>query len=397
MKLAFVTDDLQGSSNGIYASAYRYAQKLRELGHDVNLVGYGANGTDAFPMPMREIPLVTPIASSCGFTFGEPHDEIFSRAFAGVDIIHLFLPFALEVEALLWARAHRIPVSAAFHLQPQNMTYNAGFGLAAGLSDAIFAYFKHRLYKHVAHIQCPSQMIKEQLLEHGYQSCLHVISNGVPEKFKPRPEVHFDDGKIHLITVGRFAPEKNQGTILDGVAKSRYKEAIVLHVCGQGNLEGDLRAHAQELGITCEFGFYEEDELLALEQKCALYIHASVADIEAMGVTEALSAGAVPLIGKAPLSAPSAYALCEQSLFDAQDSDELARRIDWWLDHPGEQTAWAAAYQEEAKMLSLTTCVKKFLAMEELAIETDQEAYALQSYSVPEPSVLRQFLRRKTG
>lgn len=397
VKLAFVTDDLQGSSNGIYASAYRYAQKLRELGHDVNLVGYGASGTDAFPVPMREIPVVTPIASSCGFTFGEPHEEIFSKAFAGVDIIHLFLPFALEVEALLWAREHRIPVSAAFHLQPQNMTYNAGFGAAVGLSDAIFSYFKHRLYKHVTHIQCPSQMIKGQLEEHGYQSCLHVISNGVPEKFKPRADARFNDGKTHIVTVGRLAPEKNQAIILEGVARSRYKDAIVLHVCGQGNLKEDLRLQAQELGINCEFGFYSEDELLELEQKCSLYIHASVADIEAMGVTEALSAGAIPLIGRAPLSAPSAYALCEESLFDAQDAHELALRIDWWLDHPAEQIAWAAAYQEEAKTLSLTTCVQKFLDMEELAIENDLEAYALQNHSIPEPSTLRQFLRRRTN
>lgn len=395
MKLAFVTDDLQGSSNGIYASAYRYAKALRSLGHSVRLVGYGAKGEDAYAVPMREIPLITPIASSCGFTFAEPTEAIFNEAFHDVDIIHLFLPFTLEVQALLWARKHHIPVSAAFHLQPQNMTYNAGFGAAPGLSDAIYAYFKHRLYKHVRHIHCPSAMIKNQLLEHGYQSALHVISNGVPEKFKPHESIRFHDEKIHIVTVGRLAPEKNQTTIIHAIAQSQHRDDIVLHICGQGNLEQELRSQAQSEGVECTIDFYTEDELVHLEQKCPLYIHASVADIEAMGVIEAFATGAVPIIGKAPLSAPSAFALCDESLFDAQDSRALAKRIDWWIDNPSQREKWSAAYLKEAEELSILNCVKSFLEMEKTAIQQDREAYENNFNSMPEPSVLRQFLQRK--
>lgn len=395
MKIAFVTDDLSGNSNGIYASAYRYAKALRSLGHTVKKVGYGAQGEDAFPLPMRNIPLVTRIASSCGFTFAEADEHVFEEALKDVDLIHLFLPFDLEIQALEWAREHQIPVTAAFHLQPQNMTYNAGFGPAPALSDAIYSYFKHRLYNHVSHVQCPSQMIKNQLEEQGYASSLHVISNGVPEKFKPNADASFSDGKFHIITVGRYAPEKNQKTILDAVAKSAHKDDIVLHVCGKGNLEEDLKQQAQALEIACEFSFLEEDDLLALEQKCPLYIHASIVDIEAMSVIEGFAAGAVPIIGKAPLSAPSAFALCDESLFEAEDSDALAKRIDWWMEHPEERKKWAEAYQKEAKSLSVTNCVKKFLAMAQDAIAQDQEAYAKEEIVLPEVSNASLFSRRK--
>lgn len=387
MKIAFVTDDLSGNSNGIYASATRYCAALRKMGHSVRMIGYGAEGEDSFPVSMRDIPLITRIASSCGFTFGEPNERIFEKAFSGVDIVHLFLPFSLETEALLWAREHRIPVSAAFHLQPQNMTYNAGFGEAPAFSDAIFSFFRYRLYQHIRHIQCPSSMIKKQLEEHGYESNLHVISNGIPPQFKPNANAAFHDGKFHIVTVGRFAPEKNQKTILDAVAMSRHANSIVLHVCGQGNLEEELKVQAASLGIDARFSFLSEKELLALEQKCDLYVHASVVDIEAMSVLEGFAAGTIPVIGKAPLSAPSAFALCEESLFNAEDASQLAQRIDYWIEHPEALRYWEPRYQEEAKKLSLSACVSHFLTMEEMAIEQDREAYERNLLPVPEVSL----------
>lgn len=398
MNIAFVTDDLRGNSNGIYASAMRYCKVLRDMGHTVKMIGYGAEGPDSYPVPMRQIPLITRIASSCGFTFGEPSPEIFEEALDDVDLVHLFLPFTLEAQALLWARKHQIPVSAAFHLQPQNMTYNAGFEEAPGLSDAIFSFFKHRLYSHVRHVQCPSEMIKKQLEEHGYETDLHVISNGVPVYFQPDENASFGDGKFHIVTVGRFAPEKNQKTIIAAVGASCHVSDIVLHVCGKGNLEEDLKRQAEEACVDARFDFLSEKELLGLEQKCDLYVHASVVDIEAMSVLEGFAAGAIPVIGKAPLSAPSAFALCEESLFDAEDSLQLRDRIDYWIEHPEARRHWKPFYQEEAKQHSVPACVAQFLKMEEEAIEEDREAYELNLLPVPKISLapsLPSFTRRK--
>ena len=78
-----------------------------------------------------------------------------------------------------------------------------------------------------------------------------------------------------------------------------------------------------------------------------MYIHASIADIEAMSVLEALACGCVPIIAEAEMSAPSQFALCRESLFEAGDDERLAELIDWWLDHPEKIAEWSPRYAAE--------------------------------------------------
>lgn len=50
MKIAFVMDDMSVHSNGTSATAERYAEALREQGHEVVRVAFGAEGPDT-PLP----------------------------------------------------------------------------------------------------------------------------------------------------------------------------------------------------------------------------------------------------------------------------------------------------------------------------------------------------------
>ncbi len=50
----------------------------------------------------------------------------------------------------------------------------------------------------------------EALRKHGYTAKMHVISNGVPKEFCPGPGEPFDDGLVHVVTVGRLSHEKGQ-------------------------------------------------------------------------------------------------------------------------------------------------------------------------------------------
>ena len=137
MKLAFVMDDLSVHSNGTSVTALRYAEELRRQGHEVRLVGFGAHGLDTFPVAEHYIPVVTEVSDKEGFHFAAPDKSVFAKAFEGVDIIHLFLPFELERYALDWAKRNQVPISAAFHLMPESITYGANIGSAAPVCDAI--------------------------------------------------------------------------------------------------------------------------------------------------------------------------------------------------------------------------------------------------------------------
>ena len=385
MKFAFVCDDLSGHGNGTSVTAYRFAEQLRELGHEVHMVGVGASGKDAFPVPEKRIPVVTKVSHTCGFRFGEPDEDVFGRAFDGVDLIHLFLPFELERAALAWARVHHVPVSAAFHLQPENVTYNARIGRAPLISSALYAHFRHVLYDRVRHVHCPSTMIANELRRHGYRANLHVISNGVPELFHARRDAAplIDAaGKIQILSVGRLGKEKDQATIIRATSRSRFKEQITLHLAGQGYMKKRLMALADRLGVSMTIGYYDEESLAEVMRCCPLTIHASVADIEAISVLEAFASGSVAIVAQSPMSAPSKYAVDSHCLFAARDVDGLASVIDWWAEHPEALAPTRELYLLEAKSLRLRKSAEAFERMAAQAVADDELAYGLRGSSV---------------
>lgn len=376
MRIAFVMDDMSEHSNGTSTTAERYAESLRQQGHQVVCVAFGASGPDGFDVPEHHIPIVTPVAEGLDFHFAQPQTAVFDEAFQGVDIIHIFLPFALGQAARDWGRAHQVPVTAAFHLQPENVTYNAGLGAAPLVCDGIYDLFRQWLYGDIRHIHCPSQMIARQLRKHGYGAQLHVISNGVPEAFGPGEGQRFDDGLVHLVTVGRLSPEKDQATIIRAIARSKHSERIQLHICGEGPLRDQILWEGAHLPHPPVIEYRSQEDLIALERACPLYIHGSVADIEAISVIEALACGCIPIVAEAEMSAPAQFALCPESLFPAGDDKRLAQLIDWWLDHPEAQEQWRPRYIEEGTHDHVGKCTERFTAMLQQAIADDRAAYA---------------------
>lgn len=264
MKIAFVMDDLSVSNNGTSATALRYAESLRSQGHEVRLIGYGATGPDSYPLPAHYVPLATEAGRISGFTFAQPSLELFNQAFDGVDVIHVFLPFKLGEFAHDWARKHHVPLTAAFHLQPENVSSFIHLESSRALNDYLYDLFDQWLYYDVRHIHCPSKMIAHELKEHGYTAELHVISNGIPDAFKLGPGRDFGDGLTHIVTVGRLAKEKNQKTIIEGVGLSKFADTLQLHICGEGPLRHELEEVGRKLPHPPIFEYHSESDLIAL-------------------------------------------------------------------------------------------------------------------------------------
>ncbi|MCH3967964.1 MAG: glycosyltransferase [Atopobiaceae bacterium] len=380
MVIAFVMDDVGTSTNGTAITARRYAQALRAQGHEVRIVAHGATGPYGYPLEERHIPVVSAVSARQSFLFARPDNEVFDRAFAGVDIIHVFLPFKLGGAAVSYARAHGIPVSAAFHLQPENVTYNAWLGGSSAVCSLIYRLFRRWLYDGVRHVHCPSAMIAAQLRDHGYTNELHVISNGVPKEYHPAPATHpFEDGYFHILTVGRLAPEKDQATLVRAVALSRHADRIMLHVAGSGALRPHLRRLGAKLPNGIDIAFHEPDDLIELIRSCDLYVHSAKADIEAISCMEAFSCGVVPVIATSPRSATSQFALMPESLYPVGDEQALADRIDWWLEHPEARAQASVEYVAEGDRYRISACVGRFVDMEREAIDDDLVGYGRQS------------------
>ena len=276
--------------------------------------------------------------------------------------------------AVLTAHEMGIPVTAGFHLQPENVLYSAGpLRYIPGASAFIYWLFDRMLYRHIRHIHTPSHMIAAQLRAHGYRQRLHVISNGYSPRFtakqqrepgspSPRP--------FRIVASGRLASEKDHVTLIRAVALSRHAEDIELSICGTGPLQHELRRMAaQLLPGRWSIGFHDNAQMPAFLRSCDLLVHPSIVDIESLSVLEGMASGLVPVIARSTQSAAGQFALCDHSLFEAQDPAMLAQRIDWWIDHPDELSRWGAIYAEHTREeYSIASCVRKFVAMEREAI-----------------------------
>ncbi|WP_288271639.1 glycosyltransferase [uncultured Bifidobacterium sp.] len=371
LTIALVVDTAGNEGNGTSNSALQYARELRRQGHTVRLVGIGSPD---YPVPVHWIPLVSWIAAKQQMQFAQPDRAVFHKAFAGVDVVHVYLPFKYGRVAVQTAHEMGIPATAGFHLQPENVLYSAGpLRYIPGASAFIYWLFDRMLYRHIRHIHTPSHMIAAQLRAHGYRQRLHVISNGYAPRFTakqqrapgspvPKP--------FRVVASGRLASEKDHVTLIRAVALSRHAEDIELVICGTGPLQHELRRMAGKLlPGRWSIGFHDNAQMPELLRSCDLLVHPSIVDIESLSVLEGMASGLVPVIARSTQSAAGQFALNDHSLFEAQDPAMLAQRIDWWIDHPDELSRWGAVYAEHThEEYSIASCVRKFVAMEREAI-----------------------------
>ncbi|STO96514.1 glycosyltransferase [Helicobacter canis] len=375
MIIVLVVDSFADKSNGTSMTAARFASALEKRGHSVRVVAPFVQGSGFYPVKERYIPLVTEIAKAQHMVFGKPDVKVLEQAFLGADIVHLFLPFRLEQVAVQVAKKMGVPYMAAFHLQPEHITYNIGLQKFALLNRFIFWLFKRRFYRHIAHIHCPSQLIKDELERAGYGGKKYVISNGFDPKFKPAdPSSTPLDKLIHITMVGRYSKEKRQDLIIKAIAQNPYKDKIKLHLLGVGPLESTLKKQAKVLPNAVDFRFLPLEELIKVLHQSTLYIHAAEVEGEAIAALEAISCGIVPIIADSKVSATRQFALDHRSLFRAGDASDLSEKITYWIERTQERDQASKLYAKSAQNYTLESTIAKAIAMYEEVISDFQRS-----------------------
>ena len=248
MRIVLVVDMFDEENNGTTMTARRFADMLRQRGHQVRVVSIGESGKDKFGVPEAHYKLVTRISHKQGFCFATPDEKVFRKAFKGADIVHFFLPFPFERKAAKIARQMGIPTSAAFHLQPENITYNIHCEKVELLSVGFYRFAHRYFYKDFNHIHCPSKFIAGELRKNGYKQKLYVISNGVDDEFRPMEvEKVTDPEKFNILMIGRLSYEKKQDILLKAVERSKYADKIQVYLAGHGPCEKALRKQGETM------------------------------------------------------------------------------------------------------------------------------------------------------
>lgn len=365
MKYLFVLDQYGAENNGVAVSARRYAAVLRQRGHEVRVLSTGDCGENGYRVGELRIPIFDKLIKSHGMIFGKAEPSVVEDALAWCDHVHFFMPFMLSIRVADRARRMGKPATAAFHVQPQNISYSIRMGRWGLANDFIYWLFRTDFYHKFNFIHCPSEMIAKQLAAHGYRAHCEVISNGIPPEFAFRREEKDPRwrGRFVILMIGRLSGEKRQDVLIDAVKRSRHAGEIQLLLAGQGPLHDAYAKRAQGLTWPIKMRFLSQEDLRHVIAQCDLYVHTSDAEIEAMSCMEAFACGRVPVIADSPLSATPQFALDGRSLFRPGDPADLAEKIDYWIEHPQERLEMERAYAEHAKRYAIGVCVDKFEAL----------------------------------
>lgn len=372
MKILIVIDQFDNSNNGTTISARRFTKGLQSAGNEVYVVSTG-DKKDEYKFNLKELPLppgISHIVKSQGMSFAIPNTEVLEKAISSVDIVHFYMPFFISKSGLKICEKLHIPHTAAFHVQPENITYSIGLGTNTKVNDFIYTHYRDSFFNHFSHIHCPSEFIANELKEHGYTAKLHVISNGVDDEFKyygkeKLPE--FKD-KFVITMIGRYSNEKRQDVLIDAISKSKHADKIQLVLAGKGPKEAKYKKLGEKLINPPVMKFYNTDDLIDLLKSTDLYVHSADAEIEAISCIEAFACGNVPIIANSPNSATKQFALVKESLFESGNSTDLANKIDFWIENEDYRKEMELKYSQSAEKYRLKDSIKKMEEMFEDAI-----------------------------
>ena len=342
MRIVLVIDSWSPGNGGVVA-ARRMVAELQEKGHDVALVTTKTAHSeefegDVFYVKGFYLPGIRESLESMNFKFAKGDKRVLRQAYKNADVVHVQFPFFVAANAVRVAREMNVPVVGACHIQSQNLI--GAMGKDKSFAEKMINFwFNYELFTRVEAVHCPSAMAADLIKSKGSTAHFRIISNGIPREYVPVPEAErpdFFEDHFVLMNVGRFAQEKRQSLMIEAVKRSKYREHIKLLICGKGEDEDDLKKAAADLPVPPQIRYISEEEKLLYLNTADMYLHSSLIELESLSCLEAIGCGLPCLIGNSPDSAASQFALDERLIFEMDDADDMAGKIDYWFEHRDE-------------------------------------------------------------
>jgi glycosyltransferase involved in cell wall biosynthesis/1-acyl-sn-glycerol-3-phosphate acyltransferase len=366
MVIVFVEDNYINETDGVSISTRRFRDELIKRGHTVRVLGIGLEGQDMYGFKEHYVPVVSEVARIQNMHFAKFDKKIVAKAFEGADLVHLTFPWQMERRCFSLAKKMGIPVTAAFHVQPENVSYNMKIKLLRFVNTFLYFLFRTWLYRKIENIHCPSHFTARELARHKYTARLHVISNGISDRFvPPSAPVPKEPDTIRVLMIGRLAEEKRQDLIIKAVQHSKYKEKIQIHFIGRGPMYGRFHRYGLKLPRPPEFepSFVPQEKMPEQIYRADIYVHASEAEIEGIACIEAISCGKVPIIADSKASAATQFALDERSLFKNKKYLDLRDKLEYWIEHPEELERMGKEYAKLGEKYNINYSVQKLEKM----------------------------------
>lgn len=297
MRIAFVTNNYRPYAGGVVSSIDATVTALRARGHDVFVV------TLSFLDSHTDDPeYVRRISCPLKFTYKSMYIAVPWRPERAVqealemlcpDIIHVHHPFFLGQYAAHFGRKRRIPVVFTYHtIYEEYAHYVPG---PHAMMQRTIKKMVLSFCKDVDGIIAPSSYIQQYLCDHGIAVPITVIPSGLlPVFWWSEHKPIAARNTIELVTVSRFAKEKNIYALLDMFAQIACDARFTL--VGHGAEYDGLCTYAyRTLGLspqTIRFVVSPPKEAIARYYRCAdLFVFASITETQGLVVAEAMAAG----------------------------------------------------------------------------------------------------------
>lgn len=378
MRVTIVADVLGIENNGTTITAVNFINSLKDKGHEVSVVCPDQNKTGLYGyyvVPSLNLGIFNNYVKKNNITLAKADSKIITDAIKSADIVHVMMPFFLGTKAARIAKRLHKPVTAGFHVQAENFT-NHVFMMNSSIANLLtYKVFYRALYRYCDAIHYPTQFIRDVFETHAGKTNGYVISNGVHKAFAPHPTAkpeHLKDKYVILFT-GRYSKEKSHKILIDAVKKSKYADKIQLIFAGDGPQKENIIHRAKGLANPPILGFHPRQELIDIINYADLYCHPAEIEIEAISALEAMSCGLVPVIANSRRSATRYFALSDDNLFNCNDTDDLAQKIDYWLEHPEQKAECRAKYIEYAKRFDFDYAMNQMEKMLLDIVKTNHE------------------------
>jgi len=375
MVITFACDVLGQENNGTTIATMNVARAMAQKGHEVRIIcpdEFRRGEPGVYVVPRVNFGIFNGYVEHNGVVLSSTKDkETIRKAVEGSDVVHFNFGGFLSSYTADLCKKLNIPTTASMHTQAENYTNHVGLQYSRLANHLWYKHLYRILFRKVDAVHYPSEFIhKEFERQCNFTSNAYVISNGIQSDFQ-RMDVERPDelkGKVVVAFTARYSREKKHKDLFKAMKYSKHNKDIVLLLPGAGPLEKKFRKkYSKWCANPPILGFHNHDEMVRLLNLADIYCHVGRVDIEPISCLEAISIGIPPILTDSKFSSVSSFAIDpELNVYHAGDAKDLARHIDYFIDHPEVARENGAKYLGYAERFDFQTSMDR---MEKMYLE----------------------------